>query len=82
MCYSVYMSTTVTIRIDEELRRALEERARHQGKSLSALVRETLEATVATRALESRVAHLRGRLRLASGADGWRSRLREHNWRK
>lgn len=77
------MSTTVTIRIDDELRRALEERALHQGKSLSALVREALEATVASRPLESRVAHLRGRLRLgSSGQDGWRSRLRERNWRK
>jgi hypothetical protein len=77
------MSTTVTIRIDHELRRALEERARHQGKSLSTLVRETLEATVAARSLESRVAHLRGRIRLtSSGSDGWRSRLRERNWRK
>ena len=43
MCYAVYMSTTVTVRIDDDLRRALEARARAQGKTLSAIVRETLE---------------------------------------
>jgi len=33
------MRTTVTVRIDDDLRRALEARARAQGKTLSAMVR-------------------------------------------
>ena len=82
MCYAVYMSTTVTVRIDEDLRRALEARARAQGKTLSAMVRETLEGAVAERSFGSRVGHLRGRLRLPSPVAGtWRRRLRERNWR-
>ncbi len=83
MCYAVYMSTTVTIRIDEDLRRALEARARALGKTLSATVRETLEVAVAETPLGSRVGHLRGRIRLASPAPAtWGDRLRERNWRK
>jgi plasmid stability protein len=77
------MSTTVTVRIDDGLRRALEARARAQGKTLSAMVRETLEGAVADKPLGSRVGHLRGRLRLAPPAAGtWREALREHNWRR
>ena len=46
-------------------------------------MRETLEGTVVTGTLGGRIAHLRGRLRLqSSGADSWRSRLRERNWRE
>lgn len=76
------MSTTVTVRIDEELRRALEARARAQGKTVSAIVRETLETVVAGTSLGSRAGHLRGRLRLAPPAAGsWQERLRQRNWR-
>ncbi len=76
------MSTTVTVRIDGDLRRALEARARAQGKSLSAMVREALEGAVAERPLGNRVGHLRGRLRLPSPVAGaWREKLRERNWR-
>jgi hypothetical protein len=77
------MSTTVTVRIDGDLRRALEARARAQGKTLSAMVRETLEGAVAERPFGSRSGHLRGRLRLASSIAGtWREKLRERNWRR
>ena len=77
------MSTTVTVRIDDDLRRALEARARAQGKTLSAMVRETLEGVVAERPLGSRVGHLSGRLRLDSPIAGtWREKLRERNWRR
>jgi hypothetical protein len=76
------MSTTVTVRIEDDLRRALEARARAQGKTLSAMVRETLAGAVAARPFGSRVGHLRGRLRLASPITGtWREKLRERNWR-
>lgn len=77
------MSTTVTVRIDDDLRRALEARARAQGKTLSAMVRETLEGAVAERPLGGRVGHLSGRLRLDAPIAGtWRAKLREHNWRE
>jgi hypothetical protein len=83
VCYAVHMSTTVTVRIDDDLRRALEARARAQGKTLSAMVRETLEGAVAHKPLGSRVGHLRGRLRLAPPSPGtWREALRERNWRR
>jgi hypothetical protein len=77
------MSTTVTIRVDDELRRALEARARAQGQSLSAMVREALAGMVAERPLGARVGHLRGRLRIVDPRpEAWRARLRERNWRK
>jgi hypothetical protein len=77
------MSTTVTVRIDDDLRRALASRARAQGKTLSAMVREALEGAVAERPLGSRVGHLKGRLRLDSPIAGrWRQKLRERNWRE
>lgn len=76
------MSTTVTVRIDDDLRRALEARARAQGKTLSATVREALEGAVSDNPLGARVGHLRGRLRLAPPVTGtWRQALRERNWR-
>ena len=77
------MSTTVTVRIDDDLRRALKARAQAQGKTLSAMVRETLEGAVAERPFGSRAGHLRGRLGVATPIAGtWREKLRERNWRK
>jgi hypothetical protein len=76
------MSTTLTIRTDAALRDALAERARAQGKTLSQLVREILEAALAERALGARVGHLKGRLMLREQAtEPWRESLRRHNWR-
>jgi hypothetical protein len=46
MSYTVFMDTTLTIRADERLRAALEQRARTQGKTLSSVAREILEAAV------------------------------------
>lgn len=76
------MSTTLTVRTDEALRDALAERARAQGKTLSQLVREILEAAVAERPLGARAGHLRGRLVLREQAtEPWRESLRRRNWR-
>ena len=73
----------MTVRIEDGLRRALVARARAQGKTLSALVRETLEEAVADRPLEDRIGHLRGCLRLSKPRAGsWHERLRERNWRR
>jgi predicted transcriptional regulator len=76
------MSTTITFRVDDELRRELEERASGLGKTLSEVVREILEAAVAREPIGERAAHLRGRLRLPrSNSEPWRRELRERNWR-
>ena len=76
------MSTTITIRTDDALRKALVQKAESQGTTLSALIRALLEAAVGETSLESRVGHLKGRLRLSGGGgESWRERLRERNWR-
>lgn len=80
--YSVYMSTTVTIRTDEALRTALEERARARGTTLSEVAREILRNAVEERPLELRTGHLRGKLNLRQRSEEpWRKALRERNWR-
>ena len=82
MYYTVYMSTTLTIRADETLREALQERARAQGKTLSEVAREILQNALEDRPLELRTGHLRGRLSLrAEQTESWRKVLRERNWR-
>lgn len=76
------MSTTLTVRTDDELRGALARRAEAQGKTLSEVVREILEEALVERPREARIAHLRGSLRLPRPeTEPWRSRLRERNWR-
>lgn len=81
--YTLNVSTTITVRTDELLRRKLEKRAAAGGKNLSQVVREILEAAVQEEPLESRIGHLRGRLRVdRSDDEPWRRRLRERNWRR
>ncbi|MGH7545172.1 MAG: ribbon-helix-helix protein, CopG family [Gemmatimonadota bacterium] len=76
------MGTTLTIRADKSLRKALEARARAQGKTLSELAREILRTALEDRPLELKTAHLRGRLSLRQEqTDAWRKALRERNWR-
>lgn len=80
--YDVHMSTTITIRTDEELRAALEERARARGTTLSEVAREILRSAVEARPLEARTGHLRGKLNLRQRPEEpWRETLRERNWR-
>ena len=82
MSYTVFMDTTLTIRADERLRTALEQRARRQGKSLSVVAREILEAAFQDRPLGLKTAHLKGRVRLRrTQADAWRKALADRNWR-
>lgn len=82
MYYGVYMSTTITIRTDEKLRAALEQRAREQGKSISVLMREILARSLEDSPMNSRSSHLRGALNLGGKApEPWRARLAERNWR-
>jgi plasmid stability protein len=76
------MSTTLTIRTDEELREALAKRANAQGKTVSEVAREILRNALQERALGERTSHLKGRLRLRQKkTEAWRRSLREHNWR-
>ncbi|HEX2164533.1 MAG TPA: ribbon-helix-helix protein, CopG family [Thermoanaerobaculia bacterium] len=77
------MSSTITFRTDDALRRELEERAAAAGKSVSELIREILESAVHLGPLEERAGHLRGRLSLPRRDDEpWRRQLRERNWRR
>lgn len=76
------MSTTLTVRTDDALRDALAERARAEGKTLSQVVREILEAALIERPLATRAGHLKGRLMLREQTiEPWRESLRRHNWR-
>jgi plasmid stability protein len=79
----VYTDTTLTIRTDEKLRLALERRAHAQGKSLSAVAREILEAAVRERPLGLKTAHLKGRIRLRrTQGNVWRKTPADRNWRR
>lgn len=76
------MSKTITIRTDESLREALEERAQARGITLSQATREILRDALDQRPLAAKTEHLRGRLKLRRGNDeSWRQTLRERNWR-
>jgi plasmid stability protein len=75
------MSTTVTVRLDESLREALEIRAKATGSSISEVVRDTLREALAERPLGERVGHLKGILSITPDDDPWRARIRERNWR-
>lgn len=76
------MGTTLTIRTAPRLRTALEARARAQGKTVSAVAREILEAALEPAPLGRRTGHLRGALRVRDvREDAWRAVLRDRNWR-
>lgn len=76
------MRTTLTVRADEALRKALARRAKAQGKSMSELVREILEEALAERPLAAKVGHLRGGLEIPrKPSDPWRRQIRARNWR-
>lgn len=75
------MSTTVTVRIDEALREALEERARASGTTLSQVIRDTLREAMEERPLAERICHLKGTVTIDRSDDPWRERLRVRNWR-
>lgn len=80
--YVVCMSKTIAVRVDMELHRAIEERARTSGQTVSEVVRETLRDALAERPLSERIGHLRGTLDVRSDDDPWRRALREKNWRR
>ncbi|MEQ1856871.1 MAG: DUF6364 family protein [Longimicrobiales bacterium] len=75
------MSTTVTVRLDGQLREALESRAKATGTSVSEVVRETLREALAERPLGDRIGHLKGILDVGADDDPWRRQIKERNWR-
>ena len=83
MCTLYDMSTTVTVRLDEPLREALETRAQATGVTISEVVRETLREAFADRPLGERIGHLEGILDLDPEPDDdpWRRQIKERNWR-
>ncbi len=83
LSYTVYMSTTLTIRTDESLREALEKRAEAQGKTVSEVAREILLRALEERPVRTRAGHTKGRLKLPrrTTTEAWRKELRKRNWR-
>ena len=82
LSYTVYMSTTITIRVDDPLREVLDKKAAASGKTVSELVREILEEALTEMPLQVRAGHLKGMLRLPrKTSEPWRKRLCERNWR-
>jgi len=79
--YIVCMSKTIAIRVDPAMERALDERARASGMTVSQVVREALREALADRPLSERIGHLRGTLRVREDGDAWRGALRARNWR-
>ncbi len=77
------MSTTLTIRTDQELKDALQKRARAQDKTVSRVAREILTQALTERPLVERIGHLRGTLHLdPEPADDWRRQMAARNRRK
>lgn len=77
------MSTTLTIRLPDDLRTELESRAAARTVTVSELVRSILENALSTSPLRDRAGEFRGRL--AAGEedqDAWRSEIRDRNWRR
>jgi len=79
------VETTLTIRLPKKQRDALKRRARAEGRTESALVREILDREVNRGFDFEKVRHLVGSLRLdrkEMRGDAWAEYIRRMNWRK
>ena len=76
------MAQAITIRTDDELRRALAERAAAEGTTVSEVVRRILRQALAEVPLAVKVGQLQGRLEIPDDDDSWRRELRGRNWRR
>ena len=74
--------TILAVRLDEDLREAVNRRAAVEGTTVSGFVRETLRAAVADQPIGERIRHLKGTVRLGGDGDAWRTELRSRNWRR
>jgi hypothetical protein len=75
------MDKTLTIRLDRAQDKALTARARAQGKTRSAIVRDLIDRGLEERPLGSRIGHLKGRVAAPARTAGWQRRIKERNWR-
>jgi hypothetical protein len=79
------METTLTVRLPKKQRDALIRRARAEGRSASALVREMLEREVHRGFDFERVRHLMESVcidRRKMRGDAWAEHIHRSNWRK
>ena len=78
------MGTTLTIRLTKKQRAALERRARAEGRTASAIVRDLLDRESDRGFIFDRVRHLIGSVKSSPKhweKDPWLKHLRERNWR-
>jgi predicted DNA-binding protein len=75
------VSKTLTIRLPDAQDAALTERASALGQTRSELVRELIERGLEEQSLARHIEPLRGRIRLAARATGWRKQIKNRNWR-
>ncbi len=78
------MDSTLTLRLSSTQRAALKRRARAEGKSESALVREILIGETQRGFDFTRVLPLVGGLKMPTGhgpENPWRKKIRDRNWR-
>jgi predicted transcriptional regulator len=79
------METTLTIRLSKKQRDALNRRARAEGRSASAVIRDLLERETTGGFDFERVRHLAGSVRIdrkKMKTDAWAEYIRRMNWRK
>ncbi|WP_419943030.1 hypothetical protein [Candidatus Palauibacter sp.] len=74
--------TILAVRLEEDLREAINRRAAADGTTVSGFVRETLREAVADRPIGERIRHLKGTVRMGADDDEWRTTLRSRNWRR
>ena len=75
------MDRTLTIRLDRAQDRAITMKARAQGKTRSAVVRELIDQALDERPLSDRIGHLKGSLTVPPAKTAWQRRIRDRNWR-
>ena len=78
------METTLTIRLSKKQRDALNRRARAEGRSVSAVIRDLLERETTGGFDFERVRHLVGSVKSSPKhweRDPWLKHLHERNWR-
>ena len=79
----LYMrKTSLAVRLEEDLRAAVNRRAAAEGTTVSCFVRETLREAVADRPIGERIRHLKGTVPIGADDDAWRTELRSRNWRR
>jgi macrodomain Ter protein organizer (MatP/YcbG family) len=77
------MGKTLTIRLDSKQERRLAKAAKLTGKTVSQIVREVLDESLAEHSVAAKAGHLKGQLSLPSRPRAaWARQLKERNWRE